>query len=140
MAASPTTTESVESSEHTDGPPLTPSTIHALLTPKRRRHIIDVLGHIASDDGAVDIEPDDDGWFRFSELVDAVEETLGVDDPGRSVYSNLYHHHIPRLAEDGAVEQKKQAGTKFVRLGPNFTKVLNARNAVALVDGVSDDE
>lgn len=143
MAASSSSsaTETESASEHS-GPTLTNSTIHTLLSVQRRQAIIDVLGHVESDGVSVDIgiETDGDGWFRFSQLVQAVEAYLGLENPGRNVYNNLYHQHIPKLAEADVVEQKKRGGTRFVRLGPNFAKTLNARNAVALVDGVSDGE
>lgn len=116
------------------------ATFHDLLSNTRRILAIDAL----ADDA---VEADADGWVLLTDVADAVEDWLGIDDgdEDRRIYHAMYHSHVPKLVERGVIEQDvigEDMGEqrRVVRPGPNFEAVLSARNAVALALGVSDDE
>lgn len=111
------------------------ASLHSILSNTRRILVIDAL---ARDDA---VESDEDGWMLLSEIAGVLEDWLGIDDDeDRNIYLSLYHEHAPKLDQQGVIEQEKKGTRCVVRRGPNFEVVLNARNAVALVQGVSDDE
>src|SRR6056297_583241 len=84
--------------------------IFDVLSAERRRHVLYVL-YRRSDDVAVE------------DLADAVASAVGANSA--RVVADLYHVHLPKLAEEGIVEYDRDAGVaRFDTCSDQFDRYL----------------